>query len=744
MNDPARNDNAGNDGLQAGISRLLTPRSVAIVGASATPGALGASVLANLERNGFSGEIHLINPKRSGIGGRSCLPRVEDLPEGVDVAVLAIPQPAVLDAVRSLAARRVGAAIIFSAGFAEAGETGMAEQREIARIAAETGMLIEGPNCLGMINYRDRVPLTFVEVGMRPEAASGTVAANDRAIGLVSQSGAMMAVLCTTLAGRQLPLSFAVSSGNEAASHAEDFVAFMLDDPATRVIAMIVEQFRHPARMQALARRAQALGKRIVLLHPGRSQAASESAATHTGAIAGDHALMRLKLGRAGVIMAESLEELADISEIALRCEVLPAPGVAVLGESGAFKALSLDLAESLGLDLPPLSDRDSPALRAAMPDFVAVSNPLDLTAQGLVDPELYYRVLAALFEDERFSAVVVGLIQGDPVTSGIKLPPVLRAMRELNPAKAVICAGLDEGAEMPAHFITELRGCGVPWFPSTERVFRAVTRFCAHALTETASTSLPPVALALPGQEMPAAGNVGDAMPLMHDGQQNDGRVMIPEYRARNLLGQAGIPFGEGHLVTDIGQALASAAQIGYPVVMKAQAARLPHKSDAGGVILNIADAAALQAAWEKLHQDIAAHDPDLRLDGILLERMCAGGLEFIIGARRDSQWGPMLLVGAGGVTAELMKDVCLLDADLPSEAMRAALKRLHAWPLVEGYRGSPPLDVAALIGLIENLGRIMRGTPAIREIDLNPVRVFPVGQGVMALDALMTVAPC
>ncbi|MFT4249674.1 MAG: CoA-binding protein, partial [Pseudomonas sp.] len=462
------------------VQRLLNPASIAIVGASPTPGALGASVLGNLERNGYAGQIHLINPKREEIGGRRCLASIEQLPDGVDVAILAIPQPAVLEAVRALAARGVGAAVIFSAGFAEAGEAGQAQQREIARIAAAAGMLVEGPNCLGCINYLERIPLTFIEAEVSVEQAARNRAAP--AIGILSQSGAMMTVLNTTLASRELPLSYAISTGNEAASHIEDYVEFLLGHDGTRVIAMIAEQFRQPRRLLELARRARAAGKRLVLLHPGRSSAARESAATHTGALAGDYAVMRTLVERAGVVLAETLEELGDIAEIALRCPRLPGAGTAILGESGAFKALCLDLCEDLGLALPVVHDGDAPALRAALPPFVAVSNPLDLTAQGLVDSDLYYRTLAALFEDARFASIVVGLIQTDPVTCAIKLPPVLRAVRELRPDTPVICAGLDEGAVVPAEYVAQLRELGVPYFPSTERALRAVTRLAALA----------------------------------------------------------------------------------------------------------------------------------------------------------------------------------------------------------------------------------------------------------------------
>lgn len=309
-----------------------------------------ATLLSNLQKNGFPGAIYPINPKRETIAGLACLPSVSALPEGVDVAVLAIPRAGVLDAMRGLAARKAGGVVIFSAGFAEGGAEGLAEQQEIARIAVEAGMVVEGPNCLGLVNYVDRIPLTFVETtavspGSKPEMGA-------RAIGIVSQSGAMAAVLATMLLARDAAVSYSVSTGNEAASGVEDYVDWLVDDPATDVIAMIVEQFRKPQWFLAAARRAAAAGKPVVLLHPGKSSAARESAATHTGAMAGDYKLMRAMVSRAGVIVAETLEELGDVAEIAVRCVAMPAEAAAVLGESGAFKALTLDLAEELALPL--------------------------------------------------------------------------------------------------------------------------------------------------------------------------------------------------------------------------------------------------------------------------------------------------------------------------------------------------------------------------------------------------------
>jgi len=691
------------------LARLIRPRSVAVVGASDKPGALGASVIANLDRAGFSGSLHLINPNRDEIGGRPCLKTIDDLPSGVDVAVLAIPRVGVLDAVRRLAEREVGAAIIFSAGFAEGGEQGLADQREIARIAATSGMVIEGPNCLGLINFVDDIPLTFVEMPKQTVPAKG--------VAIVSQSGAMAAVVAMPLMASGLGLTYSVSTGNEAASGVEDYVDWLVDDPHTNVIAMIVEQFRNPRRFLTAASRARAAGKTIVLLHPGKSSAARESAATHTGAMAGDYQVMRLLVARAGVIFAETLEELGDIVEIVQRCPSLPAGGPAIMGESGAFKALMLDLAEGVELPLPVIGDADSPALRAALPPFVGVTNPLDLTAQGLVDPDMYTRTLHALLGDARFSSILVGLIQTDRGTCDIKFPPVLRCVTGERLPKPVIVAGLDEGATGMDDYVSALRAAGVPYFPSSERALRALARLTVAR--DVASASSDAAAIKLPG--LAAMGGI------------------VPEYRAKLLLSEAGLPFPKGRLAISAEEAQDAADALGYPVVLKAQAADLPHKSDAGGVILGLGDRAAVAAAWDQLHANVATARPGLQLDGALVEAMGARGVELIVGARNDPDWGPVLLAGLGGVQAELLQDVRLLPHDLPKADIVAELNRLRSAALLNGFRGAPPCDVEAAASLIAKLGRVMAGEPRIAEIDLNPVILLPRGEGVVVLDALI-----
>jgi len=433
--------------------------------------------------------------------------------------------------------------------------------------------------------------------------------------------------------------------------------------------------------------------------------------------MAGDYLLMRAKVERAGVVFAETLEELGDITEILLRCPPLVGTDIAVLGESGAFKALTLDLAEELDLPLAALDDDNAPALRAALPPFVPVSNPLDITAQGLSQPVIYTDCLTALFDDDRVGGVVAGIIQGDPVTSTIKVPAILAALEGRDRSKPLVFCGLDEGADIPAQFIASLRVAGVPWFPTSERAFRAFTRLVTLFRRDLSDNSPQPQALA-------GLAKVGG---------------VVPEYAAKALLAPLGIPFPEGRFAASADEAVTAADAVGYPVAMKAQAAALGHKSDAGGVILNLADGSAVREAWTRIHANVSAYDASLALDGVLIEKMGKRGMEMIVGARNHPERGPAVLPGSGGVTAEILKDVRLLTPDLSEAAIVAELLKLKSAALLTGYRGSPALDVAALAKLIAGVSAVLLAEPRLRELDLNPVILHPAGEGVVALDALI-----
>ena len=694
------------------LERLLRPRSIALIGASSTPGSLGESVLTNLEEAGYRGDLFLVNPKRPTIHGRECLGAIEELPQGIDCAVLAIPGSAILVSARACAANGVKSVIVFSAGFAEAGEEGRAAQCELARIADEHEMVVEGPNCLGMVNYLDGIPLTFV-VTPPQTRTDGPGAA------IISQSGALAAVIAVNMRKHGILLTYSISTGNEAAHGVEDFVEYLLDDRATRVLALVVEQFREPKRFLDLACRARQEGKLIVLLHPGRSNAARASAATHTGAIVGDYEAMHTLVTSEGVIHVESLEEVVDVAQILIRCKQLPAGGAAVFTESGAFKALTLDLCDRIGLSLPEIGAEAEAELRKALPAFIPTSNPLDLTAQGLVDPDLYRRTLPPVLEDEGFGSVVLGIILTDPKTTRLKLPPIVDAITALKPRKPVIFAALDEGAPFDFPELEQLRKLDVACFPSPERALRAL----AH-VTRRASLS-EERALDLAFDMVISRASAG----------------LLTEAESKGILTQIGISVPDGRLVSDLQDAIRVAEQVGYPVVLKAQSPRLPHKSDAGGVVLNIRSKTDLLEGWGALHRNVHGARPDIVLDGVLVERMGDKGIELIVGARHDPQWGPILMVGFGGILAETVGDVRLLRADLTQSAIEQELNKLRCSALLRGFRGTPAVDTAAVAKVAESIGRLMRSHPEIIEIDINPLVVYEKGKGAIALDALILI---
>ena len=690
----------------ASAAALLKPQSIAIVGASAEPHAPGGGVLANLERFKFQGPIHLVNKNRTDINGRPCLAAIDDLPLNVDVAVLAIPQQTIVSAVEACARRQVRSVIIFASGFAEAGEEGRLAQERIAAIGREHGMLVAGPNCLGYVNYVDGIPLTFGAVTPRPA---------EQRVGLavLSQSGAISSVLRFACVGRNLPVSYGISTGNEVGVGVEDYLEYLVDDNATRLIVMYIEQFRRPRRFLELARRAHKNGKPIVLLHPGHSEAARKSAKSHTGAMVGDYGIMRTMVERAGVVFVDTLEQLTDVSELLFRYPP-PKAGTAIITDSGAFKGLSLDYCSTIGLPLAPIAGETAATLRKVLPVFVEATNPLDLTAQSMRDGSLYGNTLTPLMADQDVGSVVFGVILGTLEVSQHRGRRVLASI-PADTDKPVIFTVLGDDGPISEDFVKEVRAAGVPFFRSPERALRALAKITAYGRTQ---GSLP---------DRPATPQASLNLP--------DGSV-IPEYRAKALFKAAGIPVPEGALATTMEEADAIAARIGYPVALKAQSAALSHKSDAGGVLLNVKNYAELSVAWKALGESLAAKT-GIRLDGVLVERMGTPGIEIILGAKRDPKWGVAILVGLGGIWAEVLHDVVIMPTDLTVADIEARLRALKASRLFDGYRGQSKLDLAALTDAVIKLSRFVEAHPNITEIDINPMIAF--ADGVVALDALI-----
>ena len=580
------------------VGRLLRPRSVAIVGASPEPGSIGNNVLANLERSGFTGAIHLVSRNRAEIAGRPCVPSIDQLPEGVDAVVLVVPEAAVGDSVEACVRRQAGSAVVFASGFAEGGADGRAKQDRITAAARAGGMVVLGPNCIGFTNFVDGVSLTFEPLGREgARTAKGAM--------VIAQSGAMTTNLRLALLAKGVPVACAISTGNEAVAGVEDFLADALAGDAASAIVLFIEQVRRPKLFLDLMRRARAKGMPVVMLHPGRTQRAREAAMSHTGALAGDHAVMTAALENENVLLVDTLDELFDVVPLLLRWPRPSTLGAGIVTNSGAFRGIALDFCAESGLDLPALAPATQAALKAMLPPYAAIDNPLDITTIGIAQPEVFGKSARAMLADHAVGAMILAFIPGSTQLQMVRADQLLPVIAESE--KPIAFSLFGDATPLAPEFTDRVREAGVSLFRSPDRALRAMARLSHYGRL---------VARARRAEK--------HVVPLGELAGRSGG---IPEHLAKAYLNRAGIASPDGALARTNEEARAIAKSIGYPVALKAQSAELLHKTEAGGVILGVADEAQLDAAWRTLHANVARARPGLALDGVLVERQVAGG---------------------------------------------------------------------------------------------------------------------
>jgi acyl-CoA synthetase (NDP forming) len=481
---------------------------------------------------------------------------------------------------------------------------------------------------------------------------------------------------------------------------------------------MLAETIRRPAEFLEHAAAARARGKPIVLLHLSRSQAARESAKSHTGALAGDYAVMEAFVRSQNVVLVDTFDELIDTANVLAHYPKPPGGGAGIVTDSGAFKGFALDRCDALGLPLASFNSGTCAVLEATLPEFSAVSNPVDLTAQAAFDYGMYTRSVNALMEDPGVGCVLASIISGGP-EAGLKRAASL-VDGKIENGKPLVCAFMGGDQPIAPELKPMLARRGVPFFRSPERALGALARVDAHARAAGAPRSRA-ARIEVSAARLPRGGGV------------------LSEWHGKRALRAAGVRVPRGALAKTLEQARKSAARIGYPIVLKAQAAELAHKTEAGGVILGIADAKALAQAWRRLKANIERTRPELVLDGVLIESMVEPGLEAVVGARRDPSWGPTLMIGLGGIWTEALKDVRFVPAYAGIDEIVHEIRKLRGATLFEGFRGRPPCDVPALADAASRIGALMLATPYLDEIDVNPLIVHAAGEGVIAVDALL-----
>jgi acetyltransferase len=692
---------------------LFAPRSVAVVGAS-PKGGYGLTTLQNLRGLGYAGRTYVVHPTRDTVDGVAAYPTIAALPEVPDAVAVAVPAAGVPAVLREAAAAGVPTGVVYGSGFAEVGRAG----RELQDQVRAAGVRVVGPNCLGTVSYRGRAALWGITLPMGDGVTDGAVA-------LAAQSGNM--VLTAMGSGRLPRLAYAVSAGNQAAVDVTDCMEYFLGDPGVRVIALIIEGLRDLARFRALAVAAAERDVAVVVLKVGRSAAGEQATVAHTGTLAGVDAAYAAAFRQTGTIRVDDLDELVATCALLAGGRRPRGAGLGIFASSGGECGLIADLAEDTGVDLPALDGPARSALRPLIPEYGNLGNPLDLTAGGWGQTDVYEAATRGL---ARVPGVDLVAFVGDAPTHTGDLEAAM--WPEMVRGAAAGAAEVD----VPVALVTT----------TTDTVPGLASLAAEHGVLLLAGLrpALRAMALAgwwagrpVPAPPAPTEPGPVDRARRLVAAEPGAGQVLT-ETAAKRLLALYGVSTPDGEDASDVEGAVAVARKIGFPVVCKIDADGLAHKSDIGGVEVGLADEDAVRAAVERVLE--RGREAVGAVCGVRIERMATGGgVELIVGGRNDPAAGPLVVLGAGGVLTELLADSTALLWPFGPDEVVAAVRGLRVGRLLDGYRGGAPADVDALAATAVAVGRLLADLPEIAEIDINPLLVGPAGQGCLALDALV-----
>ena len=692
----------------ASIRRILSPASIAVIGASRTPGTIGFELVRNLVRGGFTGAVLPVNPHAGSVAGIHAYASVGDTPEPPDLAIIAVPASAVAGVVAECGAAHVGGIVIISAGFAELGTDGRAVEASLVKSARRYGMRVVGPNCMGLANTDPaiRMNATFAPV----DPIAGNVA-------FMTQSGALGISLIDESARRGIGISSFVSVGNKADISGNDLLRYWESDAATAVIALYLESFGNPRKFVRIASRV-ARAKPIVAVKSGRSPAGARGAMSHSAALATADDVAELVLSRAGVTRVDTLEELFDTTQ-AFASQPSPAGRrVAIVGNAGGPAILAADAATAHGLLVPELSDETQARLRNFLPPSAATRNPVDIVASG--SPVALEQALRVVLEDPAIDAVLA-----------IYVPPLPDRDRSMLDAIATAAASRPDktmlATVLAGNETVQLDGIRVPTYRFPESAVRALAHMASRSEWLQADVALPPEQLI----------DVQQSRKVVLD-HLRDAPVggWLDMSSAVALAAAAGLPLVETAIVADLDEASAAAKRLGFPVALKGSGQSILHKTDLGAVKLSLADEQAVIDAGNAMSERLGDG-----LEGFVVQSMSPSGVELLAGVATDPSFGPLVIFGAGGTAAELLKDRVVRPAPLTAADPAQMVSALRISPLLDGYRGAPPIDHAPLEALLTRLGQLAESVPEIVEIDLNPV--IATSEGLHIVDLRIRAAP-
>jgi acetyltransferase len=685
---------------------FFAPRGVAIIGASASPNKLSFGILRNMTLYGYTGQIAPVNPRANEILGLKCYPDIASVPDPLDLAVVVLPAPNIPEVLEACGLRGIRAVTIISGGFKEVGEGGASMERTCLEIAARYGMRLVGPNCVGTLDLYTGLNTTFIN-GVPDKGG----------IGFVSQSGAVGGGVVDLLRGKKIGFSNFASLGNEADVTESDVIEYLGEDEHTRVIAVYVEMIRDGRRFIDVARKVTAK-KPVILLKAGRTSAGARAVSSHTGSLAGAHTAYQAAFAQCGVIEVDTVAELFDLA-LALDFQPLPQGSrVALLTNAGGPAALASDSLAANGLVMADLSAETKNVLRQNLNPAAQVGNPVDML--GGAEPPEYAMALKNVLADP-------GVDMAIPILVPQALVDTVEVARQISLAakaggKPVVACFMGEVSVGEARQVLHENGVPMYAYPeSTGKVLGGMRRYSLWR-SRPAEEIIPPTGID------PAA-----ARQQLADVK---GTAALGEVSTRPLLAAYGVPLVAGGLAVSAQEAAEVAARVGFPVVIKIVSPDILHKSEAGGIRLDLGDEQAVMAAYSQLLGDVGRRLPQARLEGALVEAMAPKGQEVIVGMKRDPNFGPLLMFGLGGIYVELFSDVAFRVAPVSRGEALAMIHQTRAGRLLTGFRGQPQADLEAVVDVILRLGQLALDFPEVDEVEVNPLLVFERGRGALALD--------
>ncbi len=692
------------------LDRLFSPRSVAIVGASANLESISGRPLKLLKRYGFGGTVYPVNPKYESISGFRCYPSLDRLPEVPDVVLVGVRASLVPSVIEDCARLGVKHAVIFSSGFAES--AGTEAQEEIVRVAKSGGVRILGPNCQGLVNLAKEIPLSFsasLDTDRRP---TGHVA-------YVSQSGAFGFASFAMAADAGAGFRYVVTTGNQADLDVIEIARYLATDPEVNLLLLYLEGVSNGDRFLDLLRFTRSRNLPVAILKVGQSAVAKEAAKSHTAALTGDEKVWEAVFRQYGVLTLSDSDDVTDVARIFGGSRRTKGNRVGILSTSGGAGIIAADACDAVGLSVPLLEVELRKQVERFIPSFGSSLNPVDMTAQVINDPQGFRNLLALMEGSPQIDMilVVLSMITGE---SGTRMAQDLISAFESGRKPIACCWLIDD--EHGRAFRELLNSRRVPVFSSPRRAASSLARLVQWEMRP----DLPPVGPAPAGK------------PLL-DGFPAD----LTEAEAKELLASYGVPITRERLCGSLAESLAAAEEIGYPVALKVMSPDIPHKTEAGIVALRVRDEEELRNTYGRILEKAVKAKEGARIKGVLVQEMVDGGQECIVGVRRDPLFGPVLAVGLGGIFVEVLEDVSLRLAPVDRGTVLKMLEELKGLPLLRGARGNPPRDMNALASMVEAISRMALNEPDLLELDVNPVMVLEEGRGAVAVDALVIRKP-